>query len=103
MKRSRYSDEQIAYALKQAVAADCNVTHRAKVKVDHLGEDGGFGTAHADSGASRGSEGIEASGEEHPGDRARDGAVPRDGAAVFTGAGGLEVLRATRTAAGQVG
>jgi hypothetical protein len=31
------------------VAADCNLTHLDGVKVDHLGKDGGFGTADADS------------------------------------------------------
>jgi hypothetical protein len=35
-------------------------------KVDHLSEDGGFGTAaDADSGASRGNKGFEASGHGH--------------------------------------
>jgi predicted nucleic acid-binding protein len=28
-------------------AADCNVTHRVRVKVDHLGADGGFGANFA--------------------------------------------------------
>src|SRR5580698_2402704 len=87
----------------RTVSADCNVTHRVRVKVDHLGEEGGFGTAHADSGASSGSEGIEASGQEHQGDCARDGAIACDGAAVFAGPGSGQALWASRSAGNQAG
>lgn len=76
------------------VTADCNVTHRAGVKVDHLGEDGGFGTAHADSGASSGDTGIEAPGPEHPRDCAGDWPVARDGAAASGRSGQSGPIRA---------
>jgi len=66
------------------VSADVILSRLAEVKVDHLSEDGGFGTADADSGASRGSTGIKASGQEHSSDRARAWIVARDGATVFT-------------------
>src|ERR1700743_334692 len=85
------------------VTADCNVIHPVRVKVDHLSENGGFGTAHADSGASSGSEGVEASGQEHPGDCTRDGAVAGDGAAVFAGSGSNQALRASGTTPDQAG
>jgi hypothetical protein len=49
-------------------AADWNLTHFDEVKVDHLGEDGGLGTADVDSGASSGDTGLEASGLEHSSD-----------------------------------
>jgi hypothetical protein len=58
------------HGIEVRVSADLILTHVAEVKVDHLGEDGGFfRTAHADSGASRGDSGIEASGDGHPSDR----------------------------------
>src|SRR5579872_1750319 len=88
---------------RSVVTASRNVTHPDRVKVGHLGEDGGFGTAHADSGASRGSEGIEATRVEHPSDRARDGSVARDRAAVSGGAGGRPGLWPARTASGEAG
>ncbi len=64
------------------VSADVILARLAEVKVDHLGEDGGFGTADADSGAGCGSTGIEAPGHEYSGDRARAGVVACDGTAV---------------------
>lgn len=76
------------------VTADRNVTHPAGVKVDHLGEDGGFGTAHADSGASSGDTGIEAPGVESARDSARDGPLARDRAAASGGSGASGTLRA---------
>jgi len=79
---------------KAAVTADCNVTHPVGVKVDHLGKDGGFGTAHADSGASSGDTSIEAPGIEYSRDSARDRPVAGDGAAAFTRSGSSVALRA---------
>ena len=76
------------------VAADCNLIHLDEVKVDHLGEDGGFGTADVDSGASSGDTGVEASGLEHSSDCARDRSVAGDSEAVFGGSGGGGTLRA---------
>src|SRR5579883_1683595 len=79
--------------LAALVAADCNVTHPVEVKVDHLGEDGGFGTADADSGASSGDTGVEASGLEHSRDCSRDRAVASDGTAVFARSSGSWAIR----------
>src|ERR1700757_3050317 len=68
----------------RVVSADSILTHVAEVKVDHLSEDGGFfRTAHADSGASRGDSGIEASGDGHPSDCEGTRAVAWDSPAVF--------------------
>jgi hypothetical protein len=79
---------------KHPVAADCNLIHLDGVKVDHLGEDGGFGTADAEPGASSGDTGVKASGLEYSSDSARDRPVASDGAAVFAGSEGGGALRA---------
>src|SRR6266478_5803767 len=54
-----------------------------EVKVDHLSEDGGFGTAaDVDSGASRGDTGFEAARHGDSGDCTRARVVAGDGAAI---------------------
>jgi len=44
------------------VNADVKLTRVAEVKLTHLGEDGGFGTAYVDPGAVRGDSGVVSAG-----------------------------------------
>ena len=52
-----------------AVDADVKLTRVAEVKLTHLGENGGFGTAYVDPGAVRGDSGVVSAGQEHQGYR----------------------------------
>ncbi len=47
------------------VNADVKLTRVAEVKLTHLGEDGGFGTAYVDPGAARGDSGVVSARQEH--------------------------------------
>jgi hypothetical protein len=47
------------------VSADVRLTHIVEVKLTHLVEDGGFGTAYVDPGAVRGDSGVVSTGQEH--------------------------------------
>ena len=47
------------------VNADVKLTRVAEVKLTHLGEDGGFGTAYVDPGAVRGDSGVVSARQEH--------------------------------------
>jgi hypothetical protein len=69
------------------VNADVKLTPVAEVEVTHLGEDGGFEAADADSGASSGDTGVSKAGAWGSSDRAGVGGVAQHGAAVFEGAG----------------
>jgi hypothetical protein len=76
------------------VSADVILNRPVEVKVDHLSEDGGFEAAiDADSGASRGDTGIEASGDGYSRDSARARTISGNGAAVSAGSEG-DPLRA---------
>jgi len=76
------------------VSADVILVRPVEVKVDHLSEDGGFEAAiDADSGASRGDTGIEASGNGYSRDCARARTISGDGAAISAGSEG-DSLRA---------
>ena len=68
-----------------AVSAEVILAQLAEVKVDHLVEDGGFGTAHADSGADRGDTSVEASRQGDSRDRSRAWSVADYRATVFEG------------------
>ncbi len=48
-----------------SVNADVKLTRVAEVKLTHLGEDGGFGTAYVDPGAVRGDSGVVSARQEH--------------------------------------
>lgn len=58
------------------------MTQPAEVKLTHLVEDGGF-AVDADTGASRGNQGIGETRYGSEGDSAADGSVAQHGAAVF--------------------
>ena len=51
--------------LSVVVNADVKLTRVAEVKLTHLGEDGGFGTAYVDPGAVRGDSGVVSARQEH--------------------------------------
>jgi hypothetical protein len=72
-------------ARKLPVSAEVILAQLAEVKVDHLVEDGGFGTAHADSGADRGDTSVEASRQRDSRDRSRAWSVEDYRATVFEG------------------
>jgi hypothetical protein len=65
------------------VTADVKLTHIAEVILTHLGEDGGFCAADADSGASSGDSGVGPTRDGVARDRAANGAVAQHGAAVL--------------------
>lgn len=54
-----------AHCTVPGVSADVKLTRVAEVKLTHLGEDGGFGTAYVDPGAVRGDSGVVLAGEEN--------------------------------------
>jgi hypothetical protein len=81
------------------VSAGVKLDHLAEVKVDHLGDDGGFlRAADADSGAVRGDSGVGTARDGDPGDCPGVGDPPRYGSAVPRGPGRRSVRAAVAAA-----
>src|SRR5215831_18273083 len=68
--------------VREAVTADVKLTRSAELIVTHLGEDGGFCAADADSGASSGDSGVGPTRDDGARDRAANGVVSEHGATV---------------------
>jgi hypothetical protein len=79
----RLERERFSWPTMTDVTAGVKLDPLAEVKVDPLVNDGGFRTADADTGASSGDSGIEASRQGCSKDCTRVGRVAHDGAAVF--------------------